>query len=634
MTPMTPDLRSRGFTLIELLVALGALAFVAVGIAAIFESTGRTISAGKRVSAFSTYAATIQQQMGADIAAMTGDGFLVIRNEYAGSATPASGQPDPVPLFDGDTRPRPRRVDQFMFFAKGKFTTARDPLSPAFIATAEAARVWYGHGQRAVPDTSANSRFLQPTPVDGGDVNERAAAFPGNAPASITNPNRFASDWTLLRHVTLLAAPRSTLPARPAQSILGIGATSARLLDSATQIALQPAARSIFRRLNAQPGPTLLAGNAPQLVRTDYTTAQSPTFTSGIVDIAATDLGQIRSITTTADTWPRITFGASGTLAQGSTFYNAQDQIDGRNTGADGKFRIVLDPSDTTTTDGDQDGFIVPRMQAWMDNAWPASVFTDEQNQNQPRERVRYEPAPPGLLAASSTGSALENAFRRADQAMLASGNFLPRCTEFIVEWSFGKTFPTDPTAPGYNQELAGRTIWHGMERWTKPRPSAGFNPRSTNPDTIPEVFPYIENYAQRPVLTTAPATGPSNALARAVAFVQNVPLNNGSFKPFYTKAVVIHGQDFVDPDTLPNPIEPLTSYFGYTDPTFQPDGFGGTPIEPADGSLSGNLDAKVPTVPWAWPRLIRVTLSLADPGDPAFEQTFQFIFEVPAKTR
>ena len=35
-------------------------------------------------------------------------------------------------------------------------------------------------------------------------------------------------------------------------------------------------------------------------------------------------------------------------------------------------------------------------------------------------------------------------------------------------------------------------------------------------------------------------------------------------------------------------------------------------------------------TIPWAWPKLLRITISLVDPTDPLREQTFQFIIEVP----
>src|ERR1041384_342270 len=132
------DARATGFTLIETLVAVGALAFVAVGIAVIFEAPGKPITTGKRVSAFNTYAAAIEHRLRADISAMTREGFLVIRNEYAdrdGDGTITGG--DAVPLYAGDARQRLRRTDELMFFAKGEFVSARSPLVPGFVRSEE-----------------------------------------------------------------------------------------------------------------------------------------------------------------------------------------------------------------------------------------------------------------------------------------------------------------------------------------------------------------------------------------------------------------------------------------------------------------------------------------------------------------
>lgn len=57
-----------------------------------------------------------------------------------------------------------------------------------------------------------------------------------------------------------------------------------------------------------------------------------------------------------------------------------------------------------------------------------------------------------------------------------------------------------------------------------------------------------------------------------------------------------------------------LVSYFGYYDPTFAPDVTSGDP----------------PSLPWPWPKMIRVTFTLTDPNDPSIEQSFQYVFNVP----
>jgi hypothetical protein len=82
-----------------------------------------------------------------------------------------------------------------------------------------------------------------------------------------------------------------------------------------------------------------------------------------------------------------------------------------------------------------------------------------------------------------------------------------------------------------------------------------------------------------------------------------------------------------------PPPGEPVMSYFGFSDPTFIPD-------KNADGELSWvppttatpptPIDSATPTIPWAWPKLVRVTIGLADPTDLSIEQRFQFVFELP----
>jgi hypothetical protein len=76
----------------------------------------------------------------------------------------------------------------------------------------------------------------------------------------------------------------------------------------------------------------------------------------------------------------------------------------------------------------------------------------------------------------------------------------------------------------------------------------------------------------------------------------------------------------------------PVTSYFGWTDPTFDPE----HPFDPeiqtgGNGVLDRPDEASDPNIEWPWPKMIRITLSLADPADPSVEQTFQFVFDVPA---
>jgi hypothetical protein len=107
----------------------------------------------------------------------------------------------------------------------------------------------------------------------------------------------------------------------------------------------------------------------------------------------------------------------------------------------------------------------------------------------------------------------------------------------------------------------------------------------------------------------------------------QSVPftLVNGNSAGWAVNEQLIHGWGFNVAQQTGNPGEPLTSYFGYIDPQFNPD-------LTNNGRLDDPGDSRVTTLPCPWPKLIRVTLSLADPNDPSTEQTFQFVFDVPAR--
>lgn len=556
-----------GFTLIELLIAVGALAFIAAGVAAIFDATGRTITAGKRVSAFGQYASLIERQMRADFESMTRDGFLVIRNEMAdgNGDDQINLSDDVVYLYDGDTRARPRRIDEIMFFSKGQFVSARQALDPAVTARSDTARIYYGHGMRMARPAGFNSGNSYYTPrLD--DDNAANASLGNWSPSAGEHPNKYASDWILLRHVTLLSPPESTRPYWQPRPMLG---GAGRLIDNDTQIGLQPAAPSIFRGLNA------IFPNSGVL-RSD---ANLVGFTGGLVDVATTSLNEIRSIVMTADVDP--------VAANANTFFKPADNSgpDGSNAGVDGVYR--RHPLDND---------IIRRTQSWMTDALPGFSNAD---QPRDRTRIRCEPSPTNYVGsiadtAGPWSAELTTAIRRADQLMLSSSNFLPRCTEFIVEWSFGETWPTSgpPTGPAYyNAAHAGEILWYGM-------------PRSINSEDI--VYPYI------------PSSGTPGSPWQ-VFQQQSFRRINGTLGTHQVPQALIHASF-----NQTSPYDQLISYFGYVDPTFNPDANG-------DGKLESATDAASPTIQWIWPKLIRVTLSLADPADPSIEQTFQFVFEVPA---
>ncbi len=591
----------RAFTLVEVLVAVGAVAVIGVAIAAVFDQTGRTITAGRRLSTLTAYAGLIENQMRADFARMTRDGFLVIHNQMADVDRDIQGRFNPVndvvQLHPDDLNARGRRVDEIMFFVEGDFTTAREPLHPAVIARANAARVYYGHGKRRLPDPGATSPFMRPALDDPNDEEEANLGVrePGN-------PNRYASDWTLLRHQTILGSPRTTavlvLPG------VGLGIPNPMPPDRDEQIAFQPAASSVFRALAAtfpDPGqqPPPQAAFPPfSPIRTD-----PPLFSSGLVDIASTTLPEIRLVVLTADPIP---------AGAGLDFYNpaANNGNDGSNAGIDGLWRVQTPSTGTGGTE--YDDTVTDRMQQWMADALPTwSHATDPDD----RTRIRYEPLPPnfvGVLENPPTiGGLAPNAARevaRADQVVLGSSSFIPHCTEFIVEWSFGQYFPSDPSDPEWVAGHEGELIWHGMERLPDGTPVLN------NDDAA--AWPYDENHPQ-----TGDVSRVERRFRRVDGSVTFDGAPNVSAPNRWVQSWMIHDYN-LNLGTM-QAGDQLMSYFGYADPTFEPDKTG-------DGRLEQPADSASPTLPWPWPKLVRITLGLADPGDPTVEQRFQFVFELP----
>lgn len=577
---------ARAFTLIEVLVSVGAAALVAVGIAAIFESVGKTVSGGKRVSQFNAYAALLEQQLRQDFSQMTRDGFLLIRQQYAGltpGAAPPAEPPD-VALTADDIAPRPRRIDEILFFTTGEYATAREPMHPYYVARANAARIYYGHGAKMSP---ANPAYALPEPYTKPNTGDRTWVLAQDG------PNKYASDWTLLRQVTLLAPPRSatSYPALPAPGQLfgrhPVG--GARASDQPTQIALQPSAPSLFRQLNARVFPLPLPGGPAQtIIRTirgdqaAYT--QNPVFMSGLIDVCATSLSDVRSLVTTLQAAPAYYTGSAKWDAGGRPIEGMVYQ-------------------GTPAAGGAMD-----RQQQWMDQAWPAqsdpTFPATPQIDPVPGARMRYELAPPDYLGTLSKTytRAEEEQFRRIDQTMLTASNLLPRCTEFIVEWSFGQVDDV-PTSPTF-----GQLIWYGLDR-------------RVDLDADGVVDGARDGYAARPYPYKATVAGTLTAPLRMPYTRADGKVADGqpgNPQPIVVDQQLINGFGITG---LPSPTLPLTNYFGYVDPTFNPAGPDGT---------AGNGDDPVTPRPWAWPRLIRVTVTIADQQDPKIEESFQFVIETP----
>ncbi len=531
--------RRGAFTLLEAMVAIGAMALVSVGLAAIFSSVGKTITGGKRLSTLNTYAALVEQQMRRDFEAMTRDGYLMIRNQYTTEGIGNSAKIKSVDVSPLSVEPpRPRRIDEIMFFAKGPFSTAREATDPDFTAKSGEARIYYGHGTR-LPEY--HPAFIKPGVADANDA--RVTGQLGQEDF----PNEFAGSWMLLRQVTLLKKPETTAETFPNRKVFNWDPATFRgkvvLRDKIGQVALHAAGGSIFR---------LLAGARLDNPSRDYfRTEQSsplvrPLYTSGIVDIATTDLNEIRTIVTASKVDPR-----GGSIQKLSDF----------------------NPPNPPTLNNN-----VQVVQRWMEEGWPSYsdatqvVANNRKPEEYPGTRIRYEPAATNyigvLMSYNTSAKAGEGAYRRADQIMLSASNFVPNCSEFIVEWSFGDIDQN-------NNEI----VWHGLERRA-----------DTNGDGV------IDN-SDRSLSLPYPRTNSS----ASQQFTNTYTKLDGGTGSYPVPDSLIYNRT-----TGPLANISQTAYFGYLDPT------------------------KTDGAPWPWPKLIRVIFTLADPNDPSVQQTFQFVFETP----
>jgi|GEM_PF-2046511 len=701
----------RGFTLTEMVLVVGAVALLSIAVAQVFSLTSKTVQAGRRLSAVNQAAAAMERQMRADFAALSRDGFMVIRNQLT-SANPwdAGGgdvrQMPPVAtrLTPTDPSPRVRRVDELLFFAKGDFTTKREPLAPGAVARSNTAMVYYGHGQGQIRDNDidvnapAGSGFNTPVRIDDQNAvfaqtnGARAAQMLGVV--QLGSPNSYASDWNLLRREVVLATPSYGL--RPALTSLGIPLERAQ--DNSSQIAYQPAVGSVFKVASFVGffGPfNVRQGGVPQL-------------SSGVVDVAVGDLDAVRDSVLQAARDPFSTGGFS--------FPGFRNPM---------RFDISLPPEGTPRY---TPSFSIPngQMQREMLDALPS--YSDA------GYRMRAESDVPDYLGWRKTVP-INDDLQRQDQAMLTSGVFLPRCTEFIVEYSLGLTNAPTPErrtvlgreVPAQPQRFANAPqglVWHGIERLVPADPSVDPATVNLNTDALSLTVPYgvyfrlnradiapyqLDQDAQpwrgfdrRSPVTgyfySVPVTtrgGRTLELAHPV-LPQSIEFGGDYVNTFNTRIVYASMFGYVDATWTPEigqrrradytvtlsdetrrEYKSQAAFLGEDDSVgvnrltwFDPTCVVNNPViynvpngnrvenpvtyDPNRGDIRAwelvkdvNGDGlynpsqgdavrfnQPTTMPAVWPKLVRVTYSVADPSDPSFEQTFQIILEVPAGTQ
>jgi len=615
-----PGLRP-GFTLIELLVAIGILALVSIGLAVIFGAIGETVSEGRRASTLNRAAERIENQLRTDLERMTRDGYLVISQRYASQESTGSGEPNlvKVKLSPRDSRGRERRVDEIMFFARGDFVSRRTPLVSGVQATANEAAIYYGIGQKRVPDletrlNSPQNFFFNPFPTDSNleSTSRRPYAPLLGVPepsGAAANPNRYAQDWSLLRQVTLLTTPN--LVAQTPSEVFGIDrddelAAGTRLLqDSARQIAFQPASRSLFNSLcwtdlttyQNPPGSVFMfdgisrwwigdVARFPSNLSSPALRSMPAWRSSGVVDIAQTRIADvrrtIRSLAAVGVT-PGNYYPSEAVRPFNPRPARTAQSIDGFNL-------VWLDPTTdpaaqptpasagtlNLTTDG-------PRLRAWAFDSMPSlwgTSFGPPQFLPQHLAGVRYEDTPTRLVYegdefADTDDGRLARAIAEANQEMLTAQVFVPRVTEFIVEWSYGTVDSTlPPTNPAFQQMQ-----WFGIPRATRDDDRNGTIDLRDH-----EADPSVRRYSDA-------IFGTDDLWMDASRDLNRVMVN----------------QTIADREESPD-----FAVFGFTDPA---------------GDADPDNDIAVD-----WPKFLRFTISIADPEDQETERTFQFVFAVPGE--
>lgn len=575
------------FTLVEMLVAVAAIGIIALGLSRLFASTSKTVRVGKTVSAMNEYAGMIERTMRADFQAMSRNAPLVIRHRDVGGTAPNGGV-----LLHQDERDgysRRRRVDQIVFFVERPAASVRQAMSDAKFPIGSAARVYYGHGLKRELFSAgvADAAALVPR-LD--DDNSGAYSFGVPGTSNAIGPNEFASDWILMRQITALVPPRLSGDQPPASIT---GALAAAWPDTLVQVGLQPATPSLFRNEVANSAGANIESGAPWARTNDSPVV--PNVASGLIDVAAMDLEGVRS---------RIMQGIS---PFGNNLYPEATQP------FIARGRFPVDPN------VDREDSVPTYMKKWMAMLLPAGEpvgsgptsfdsATIPGGGGQAETRVRAELQPPDFTGTRNAGRFPDaDAYRRADQLMLSASNFVPGCSEFIVEWSFGARFPdSDPNG------RAGEIIWHGLPRYRFPDgDTTNFQDANRLADVYRAETTNTSAQAQDAVaqqyVTRASATGPLLNRAQIVqSDLIHYPLNarNKPNRPW--------------PEG-----EALYSFFGLANPTYPPY-ISGTQVDPF---------ASPATLPWPWPTLVRVTISLVDPADPTVEQTYQFIFDLPKES-
>lgn len=222
---------ARAFTLTEVLVAVAILVVVIIATARIFGTVSKVTGAGEANADILQTAAVIERQIRSDIARISQDGFIVIRNVEVPNNINQIGAPGGGPLLNGALPAGARtRCDQLLFFVDGTDSSSQFSGSKGLggvdgngvlqtpVWQSTAARVYYGHAYQLREAPPGADPFLGGM-ENGQPVMPWTYSFPGNNDYRLTTvrwdtgaaikdviaSQPSSRDWILARQLLLLA---------------------------------------------------------------------------------------------------------------------------------------------------------------------------------------------------------------------------------------------------------------------------------------------------------------------------------------------------------------------------------------------------------------------------------------------